>query len=202
MSSHHSWHNGEPAPREQQPATPFWQATWLPQYQHKGKQFQTMTDSKTTQSQNQSRSRAQPEAIGSPAGAARPNYDQYELNSPENMHRDEAEEAKRRQQAGAQRGEAAGKARNADGTPGEGFAGEGFAGEGSGDGGSGGYGDRGGLGYGASDGEEMADAPDATERGKSPSDTSNPTKTEEPEDPQSAEEKGTPDNENSERGYG
>ncbi|GGD59923.1 hypothetical protein GRI62_00485 [Erythrobacter arachoides] len=85
-----------------------------------------------------------PVADDADAGSARPVYDQYEVNTPQTMQQDEAAEAMKREQAGANDGDPRGKpgdnpegkARNADGSQG--------------------------LGYGAQDGEEMADAPDAT----------------------------------------
>ncbi len=45
----------------------------------------------------------QPQAIDNPPGDARPHYDQYELNHPQNMHRQSADHAaKVREQAGQQ----------------------------------------------------------------------------------------------------
>lgn len=52
----------------------------------------------------------QPQAIDNPAGAARPSYDQYELNHPQNMHRQSAEHvANVREQAGRQEDAVAGE---------------------------------------------------------------------------------------------
>lgn len=47
----------------------------------------------------------QPQGIDNIPGDARPVYDQYEINSPQNMHHDQREEATRRAQAREQDGQ-------------------------------------------------------------------------------------------------
>ena len=44
----------------------------------------------------------QPQAIDNVPGGARPEYDQYEVNSPENMHQDRKRDDRQREQAGRQ----------------------------------------------------------------------------------------------------
>jgi hypothetical protein len=126
-------HNKDQAPpREHQPATPFYEATWLKQHQHKGKQFQSSgsrpDERRDLQDPDSGHPVAgnQPEAIDNPAGAARPVYDQYELKSPQNMHHDAADDAARRQQAPQADGDSANEgdgrtARNADGSKASGY---------------------------------------------------------------------------------
>lgn len=121
-----------PPPRQQQPVTPFREATWLQQHQHKGKQFQTQGSSPKTGKQPDGRDLQhprsghpvagnQPEATDNPAGAPRPVYDQYEVKSPQNMHHDEADDAARREQAMQVDDHKKGTARNADGSKAPGY---------------------------------------------------------------------------------
>lgn len=145
---------GEPprtGPREQQARASAQRGTMMAQDQQQGRQMQAQGAGGAGPSEEQqARSRAapdgelnntittgplqgdQPQAIDNQPGVPAPEYDQYEVNAPQNMHHDREAEAKSREQAEAQSGEQSAIK---------------------------------GLGYGASDGEEMADAPDASERG-------------------------------------
>ena len=84
----------------------------------------------------------QPQAGNLPGGEARPEYDQYEVNSPSAMQQPQQVGAdQQREQAAAQRDQSGAENDERSGS-----------------------GEKG-LGYGAEDGEEMADAPDVTKRG-------------------------------------
>ena len=130
--------------RQQQPYHRMPQGIMMEQRQHLGVQAQGQGSNTGSQSQRQSGGYAsqkadktpdlqdpssghpiagdQPEATDNPVGDARPVYDQYEVKSPQNMHHDAAEDAKKRAQASGQDGaEDEGTARNVDGTKSDGF---------------------------------------------------------------------------------
>ena len=115
--------NEKPVPRDQQPDPTVRQGEQVQQPQQKGVQMQSQSQSQSQsgtapkQSASESTGKGdglnsdiesgplagdQPQAIDNPVGDARPNYDQYELNSPETMHQDADEEARRRAQAEGQ----------------------------------------------------------------------------------------------------
>ncbi|KLE34136.1 hypothetical protein [Aurantiacibacter luteus] len=145
--------------RDQQPAPLGYVGEVMEQRQQRGVQTQGQSQDQSSQGPEQRgedltpgpepvQAGEGPLADDRDAGSPRPVYDQYEVNTPQTMHQDEATEAMKREQAGSNDGAAGGdargkpednpdgKARNADGSQG--------------------------LGYGAEDGEEMADAPDVT----------------------------------------
>ena len=130
--------------RDHQPAPVGYIGEIMEQNQQRGVQTQGQRSADLVPGREPVQPGEGPVADDADAGSPRPVYDQYEVNTPQTMHHDEADEAVKREQAEQNDGDARGKpednpdgkARQADGSKG--------------------------LGYGAEDGEEMADAPDVT----------------------------------------
>ncbi|RPF71624.1 hypothetical protein [Aurantiacibacter spongiae] len=124
--------SGEPdhAPRDQQKHPPVRKGDMMDQAKQQSAQSQSQGSQSQSQSQGQSQGPSsaaqdgeprpqasaglnndietgplagnQPQAKDNHVGAAKPTYDQYEVNSPTNMHQDAADEDRRRAQAAAQ----------------------------------------------------------------------------------------------------